>query len=73
MPVTIASGSRTIFKLLAQCQCDGVSHLLTEDANTLTKYLERLRQERQVDTQCILLRSGFDAAWFENGQSRLVP
>ncbi len=50
-----------------------VLHLLTEDANTLTKYLERLRQERQFDTQCILLRGGFDATWFENGQSRLVP
>ena len=31
------------FKLIAQCQCEGISHVLTEDASTLTKYLDRLR------------------------------
>ena len=61
------------FKLIAQCQCDGVSHVLTEDASTLTKYIERLNVEGRLDTRCILLKEGFDASWFENGQTRLVP
>ena len=61
------------FKLIAQCQCDGVSHVLTEDASTLTKYIERLNAEGRLDARSILLRDGFDAAWFESGQGRLVP
>ncbi len=61
------------FKLIAQCQCDGVSHVLTEDASTLTKYVDRLRDEARLETRSVLLRDGFDAAWFENGQSRLLP
>lgn len=61
------------FKLIAQCQCEGITHLLTEDANTLTKYVARHRDAAVLETRCILLRDGFDASWFENGQSRLVP
>ena len=61
------------FKLIAQCQCDDLSHVLSEDASTLTKYVQRLRDSGQVETRSILLKDGFDAAWFENGQRRLVP
>ena len=61
------------FKLIAQCQCDGFSHVLSEDASTLTKYVQRFRESGHVETRSILLKDGFDAAWFENGQSRLVP
>lgn len=61
------------FKLIAQCQCESVSHVLTEDANTLTKYLDRLRSLGRLEARPVLLREGFDAAWFENGQGRLVP
>jgi hypothetical protein len=38
------------FKLLAQCQCESVSHVLTEDANTLAKYLVRLRDGGRLET-----------------------
>ena len=61
------------FKLIAQCQCDGLSHVLSEDASTLTKYVNRFRELGQVETHSILLKDGFDTAWFENGQQRLVP
>lgn len=61
------------FKLMAQCQCDGITHLLTEDANTLTKYVRRYRDAGQLDTRCVVLRDGFDESWYENGQVRLVP
>lgn len=61
------------FKLIAQCQCEGLSHLLTEDKNTLSKYLQRQRERGGLQTQAVLLSAGFDASWFENGQSRLLP
>jgi len=61
------------FKLMAQCHCEGISHLICEDANTLAKYLNRARDGGSASTRAILLRDGFDAAWFENGQTRLVP
>ncbi len=61
------------FKLMAQCDCEGISHLLGEDASTLAKYLHQSRSSGEVQTQSVLLRDGFDAAWFENGQTRLLP
>ncbi len=61
------------FKLIAQCQCEGISHVLTEDAGSLAKYVDRHRDTGQLATRCVLLRDGFDASWFENGQSRLLP
>jgi len=61
------------FKLLAQCDCESISHLISEDASTLAKYLDRARETGLAPTKVVLLREGFDAAWFENGQIRLVP
>lgn len=60
------------FKLLAQCDCESISHLVSEDASTLAKYLDRARDAGLAATKVILLRDGFDTAWFENGQARLV-
>lgn len=61
------------FKLLAQCDCEAISHLISEDASTLAKYLDRARDTGLSMTKVVLLRHGFDAAWFENGQARLLP
>lgn len=61
------------FKLVAQCNCEAISHLLTEDASTLAKYLNRASQAGLASVKVVLLRDGFNAAWFENGQTRLVP
>ena len=61
------------FKLVAQCDCESISHLISEDASTLAKYLNRARETGLAVTKVVLLRDGFDAAWFENGQTRLVP
>ena len=44
-----------------------------EDSSTLAKYLDRARDAGLAATKVVLLRDGFDAAWFENGQSRLLP
>lgn len=61
------------FKLLAQCDCEAISHLISEDASTLAKYLNRALIDGLASTKAVLLKDGFDAAWFENGQTRLVP
>ena len=61
------------FKLVAQCDCEAISHLISEDAGTLAKYLKRASQDGLAATKVVLLKNGFDAAWFENGQTRLVP
>ena len=61
------------FKLLAQCDCEEISHLFSEDANTLAKYAGRALKAGLTNTKVVLLRDGFDASWFENGQTRLVP
>ncbi len=61
------------FKLVAQCDCESISHVISEDASTLAKYINRARDTGLTSTKVVLLRDGFDAAWFENGQTRLVP
>lgn len=61
------------FKLMAQCDCESISHLISEDSSTLAKYIDRARNTGLTTTKVVLLRDGFDAAWFENGQARLVP
>ncbi len=67
------AGVEPDFKLLAQCDCEAVSHMISEDASTLAKYLARARDTGLATTTAVLLRDGFDAAWFENGQKRLLP
>lgn len=59
------------FKLIAQCDCEGISHLLSEDAGTLAKYLRRAQAPGGPMTLTILLKDGFDLAWFANGQKPL--
>lgn len=61
------------FKLLAQCQCEGITHLLGEDASTLAKYVERLGTAGPSGTRMVLLKDGFDVRWFDNGQGSLLP
>lgn len=59
-------------KLIAQCDCEGISHLLTEDGSTLVKYLARTQAMAPPGTRAMLLKDGFDAAWFDNGQGSLL-
>ena len=58
-------------KLIAQAVCESLTHVLTEDEQTLTKYVRRLNDLGRCSLRCILLAKGFDAAWFENGQARI--
>lgn len=58
-------------KLIAQAICESLTHVLTEDAQTLVKYVKRLNEAGQCDVKTILLADGFDTAWFNNGQRGL--
>jgi predicted nucleic acid-binding protein len=58
-------------KLIAQADCESISHVLTEDKNTLGKYLDRLRQAGTCNIRPIVLSDGFDAAWLNGGQSEI--
>ena len=60
------------FKLIAQCVCEGITHLLSEDESTLVKYLARTSASGQSTARSVLLKGGFDASWFDNGQYRLT-
>ena len=60
-------------KLIAQASHENITFILTEDASTLFKYCERLRQGNQSQTRAIKLADGFDvSALREDGQMGLV-
>lgn len=60
-------------KLIAQASHEEIGFILTEDASTLFKYCERLRQDDQTQTRAIKLEDGFDAnALREDGQRGLA-
>ena len=55
-------------KLIAQCACEQISHLLTADERTLAKYMRQLAAAGLVATTPVTLSAGYDAAWFSGGQ-----
>jgi len=59
-------------KLIAQTECESITHLLTEDGNSLVKYIERVAAQGHQVARPILLSGGRDATWFNNGQRVLV-
>ena len=58
-------------KLIAQAICVSLTHILTEDAQTMVKYVRRLNDAGRCSIKPILLADGFDVAWFEDGQRGL--
>jgi predicted nucleic acid-binding protein len=58
-------------KLLAQAICTSIPYILTEDERTLAKFARQLAVLRGIRMHAVLLRDGFDQAWFNNGQSGL--
>ena len=58
-------------KLVAQAVCESITHVLTEDKNTLAKYVNRLRDAGLSNVRPIVLSDGFEAAWLNNGQSEI--
>ena len=60
------------FKLIAQCDCDGTSPVLSEDASTLVQCSARAQAPGVPVTRPILLKDGFDPARYDNGQKPLA-
>jgi predicted nucleic acid-binding protein len=46
-------------KIIAQCEAERISVVLTEDENTLVRIARRLREARHTQTRVLLLRDGF--------------
>ena len=61
------------FKLLGQIAEEAIPLLLTEDAQTLYRYCERLRTGDKIQCRAIKLVDGFEVAWFAGGQSEMFP
>lgn len=63
-------------KLIAQCVSAGITHIATEDKNTLTKYVARFGALGGLGgvaggLKPILLKDGFDLTQFGDGQAPL--
>ena len=58
-------------KLLAQAVCTAIPYVLTEDERTLAKFAKQLEVAGRSGVKAVLLRDGFDRAWFNNGQQGL--
>lgn len=75
MPARDPDDSRVVVKadvqLIAQATVEGIPLLVTEDANSLSKYAERARKGGLTLCQTILLAKGFDETWFNQGQRGL--
>jgi predicted nucleic acid-binding protein len=52
--------------LLAQAKANGVRTILTEDAETLKRFCDRLREIGRIDCHSVLLTEGFDPSRLEN-------
>lgn len=60
------------FKIMAHAQVEKADFLLTDDAETLVVYCDRLRIVGRIAFKTILLRRGFDVGFVNNtGQSEL--
>jgi hypothetical protein len=51
-------------KLIAQAVHESIPFILTEDASTLFKYCERLRNAGAIEVRALKLADGFDGTVF---------
>ena len=58
-------------KLLAQAVCTSILYVLTEAEITLAKFARQLEAAGKSTVKAVLLKDGFETAWFENGQGRI--
>lgn len=63
---------RNDLKILAQAQMEECSIILTEDANTLTRWADRLCGSGRCDVSSILLRNGFRPDELKNPEQKTL-
>jgi len=57
-------------KIIAQAVICDAQHMISEDAETLLRYVTSLREAGKISIRSICLRDGFDRSFFDvNGQS----
>ena len=75
MPARDSEDKRAVvvadLQLIAQAAAEGIPFILTEDRNTLSKYVERASLAGCCQCRAVLLSDGFEAAWFNDGQTVL--
>jgi len=60
------------FKIIAQAKEQDVTHLITEDANSMKPYCEELKKEGKIDFDVIPLSEGFAVSFINgNGQTEM--
>ena len=57
--------------MLAQAVCTSIPYVLTEDESTLAKFARQLEAAGKSSVKAVLLKDGFETAWFDNGQGRI--
>lgn len=62
---------RADIHLIAQAARERIPFILSEDRNSLAKYVERAKAAGFCDCRSVLLADGFDGAWFHGGQGVL--
>ncbi len=61
------------FKIIAQAKEQNVTHLITEDGNSMKPYCEELKKEGKVGFDVIPLSAGFDISFVNgNGQREIT-
>ena len=63
---------RNDLKILAQAEIEECSIILSEDANTLTRWAERLKNSNQCRVSSILLKDGFRADELRNPEQKTL-
>jgi hypothetical protein len=73
-PVDLANRNvvRNDLKILAQAHIEDCSVILTEDANTLTRWAQRLNSSSQSEVSPILLKDGFRPDELKNPKQRTL-
>ena len=55
----------------ARLVCTSILYVLTEAEITLAKFARQLEAAGKSTVKAVLLKDGFETAWFENGQGRI--
>ena len=72
-PDTSRIATKDDFKLLGQATSEKLGFVITDDANTLYNYTQKLRQLDSVSLRCVKLEDGIDVALVNQDKQRELP
>ncbi len=59
-------------KLMGQAVFNDIDFIITEDESTLARFCKRLSDSKMYKLKTIIVKDGFDASYFQGGQSSLL-